>query len=338
MQHNPTRENGARHIPDILLGSIVLALALVAIASLKGAPFGPPGRLSDWAFPAVVAGILGVVSLGLIFRGMLVGRGRVDRWRPRDLLIVAALVVGVPLAGWQWGQGVALKLGPPELAAMMICALAIAVALARLSRLRAVAMALVGLLLAAVGSDLSTGEERFTMGRSELADGIDGTVLRLGPLVAADGLLCLVSPATYLASYARWVAGLFDRRLSPGVGIALRGAGATAVAAACYGALALNNAVWDVGLLLVLGVFGVACKLIGANRLVLVMAFAYGPLIEENIRRALLISKGDPLIFLQKPYSASIVILTCVILVGITLVSIRRALSRRQNTDPTASL
>ncbi len=337
MPDDRTRAHGERHIPDVLLGSTTLALAIVAIANLKGAPFGPPGRLSEWLFPASVAVLLGVVSLGLILRGMLLGRRRVDRWRPRDLLIVVALVVGFALAWWQWGHAMFLNFGPAELVAMLICALSIAVALARLSRLRAVAMMLVGLLLVTVGTDLSTGEARFTLGLNELADGIDGTVLRLGLFVAADGLLCLASPAAYLESYARWVVGWFDRRVSTGAGIGLRGAGAIAVAAVCYGAFALNNAVWDVGVLLVLGVFGVACKLVGANRLVLVIAFGFGPLIEENIRRALIISRGDPVIFLRWPYSASFVALTCVILVGITLMSIRRTLNSQQNTHPSAS-
>ena len=172
------------------------------------------------------------------------------------------------------------------------------VALAQVSRLRAVAMVLVGLLLATVGTDIATGEARFTMGLSQLADGISSTVLALGLLVTADGLLCLASPSAYVESYARWVAGWFDRRLSTSAAIGLRVAGAMAVAAACYAAFALNNALWDVCVLLVLGAFGVVCKLIGANRLVLVMAFDYGLLIEENIRRALLISRGDPFTFL----------------------------------------
>jgi hypothetical protein len=329
MSHDGTRPHGGRDVPDILLGGITLALAVVALASLKGAPFGPPGRLGEWMLPASAAGLLAVVSLGLILRGLLLSRGRVDRWRPRDLLIVTALVVGGDLAWWQWGRAVMLHLGPSDLAAMMVCALSIAVALARVSRLRAVAMVLVGLLLASVGTDIATGEARFTMGLSQLADGISSTVLALGVLVAADGLLCLASPAAYVQSYARWVAGWFDRRLSTSAAIGLRVAGAMAVAAACYTAFALNNALWDVCVLLVLGAFGVVCKLIGANRLVLVMAFDYGLLIEENIRRALLISRGDPFTFLTRPYSASFVILTCVILAGITLMSIRRTLNPR---------
>jgi TctA family transporter len=327
MPHDRTAVHAERDVADILLGSITLALAIVALASLKGAPFGPPGRLSDWLLPATVAGLLGVVSLGLILRGLLLSRGRVDRWRPRDILIVTALVVGVDLAWWQWGRAMMLHLGPSDLAAMMVCALSIAVALARFSRFRAFAMVLVGLLLATVGTDISTGEARFTMGLNELADGISSAVLALGLLVAADGLLCLASPAAYLESYARWVAGWFDRRLSTSAGIGLRVAGAIAVAAACYGAFALNNAVWDVCVVLVLGVFGVVCKLIGANRLVLVMAFGYALLIEENIRRALMIARGDPSTFLTRPYSAGFIILTCVILAGVTLTSIRRTLN-----------
>jgi hypothetical protein len=329
MSHDGTRPHGGRDFPDILFGGITLALAVVALASLKGAPFGPPGRLGEWMLPASAAGLLAVVSLGLILRGLLLSRGRVDRWRPRDLLIVTALVVGGDLAWWQWGRAVMLHLGPSDLAAMMVCALSIAVALAQVSRLRAVAMVLVGLLLATVGTDIATGEARFTMGLSQLADGISSTVLALGVMVAADGLLCLASPAAYVQSYARWVAGWFDRRLSTSAAIGLRVAGAMAVAAACYTAFALNNALWDVCVLLVLGAFGVVCKLIGANRLVLVMAFDYGLLIEENIRRALLISRGDPFTFLTRPYSASFVILTCVILAGITLMSIRRTLNPR---------
>ena len=208
MPYDRTGAHGGRDSPDALFGSITLVLAMVAIANLKGAPFGPPGRLSEWLLPASAAGLLGVVSLGLILRGMLRGPGRVERWRPRDLLIVAALVVGLVFAWQRWGQAMSLNLGPSELVTMMICTLSIAVAIARLSRLRAFAMVLVGLLLAAVGTDIATGEARFTMGRND--DGIDGGILRLGLLVAADGLLCVASPAIYLESYARWVVGWFD--------------------------------------------------------------------------------------------------------------------------------
>jgi hypothetical protein len=338
MPDGQTMAQGRAHNPDILFGSVTLALAIVAMGSLKGAPFGPSGRLGDWPFPASTSVLLFVVSLSLLLRGMLIGPRHVDRWRPRDMLIVALVVVtlGIGLSlsrEQQWGPALFLHIGPSELAAIMVCALSIAVAVARLSRLRALAMVLVGLLAATVGIDIETGDSRFTMGLNQLADGIDSTVLRLGLLVAADGLLCLASPAAYLASYARWVAGWFDRPLSTGAEIGLRGAGALAVIAACGGALALNNNVRDVRVLLVLSVFGVVCKLAGANRLLLIMAFGFGPLLEEDIRRALMISRGDPTTFIRWPYSAGIVGLTCIILASIALMQIRRAGTSALNNE-----
>ena len=46
-------------------------------------------------------------------------------------------------------------------------------------------------------------------------------------------------------------------------------------------------------LLLVFAVFGIACKIFDWSRLVLLLAFALGPLLEEHIRRALLVSRGE---------------------------------------------
>ena len=92
----------------------------------KGAPSGRPGRLTHWLLPATAAG-LGVVSLGLIFGGCCSGEGASIGGDP-ETSIVTALVVGADLAWWQWGRAVMLHLGPSDLAAMMACALSIAVA------------------------------------------------------------------------------------------------------------------------------------------------------------------------------------------------------------------
>ena len=35
----------------------------------------------------------------------------------------------------------------------------------------------------------------------------------------------------------------------------------------------------------------------------LILGFVLGPMMEENLRRALLISRGDPMVFLQEPIS-----------------------------------
>jgi len=65
-----------------------------------------------------------------------------------------------------------LQMGPSDLVMLMLLELAIAIALARASRVRALGMVLLGLLLGTVGTDVQTGAARLTMGVEELADGI----------------------------------------------------------------------------------------------------------------------------------------------------------------------
>ncbi|KQT57028.1 hypothetical protein ASG52_02830 [Methylobacterium sp. Leaf456] len=87
-------------------------------------------------------------------------------------LLIAAL--GAPLTK------LALIFGPAEYFALMVMGLAFAVVLAHGSVLKAVAMILVGVLFAAVGTDLETGQERMTFGFAFLTDGVDFSVLAMG--------------------------------------------------------------------------------------------------------------------------------------------------------------
>ena len=77
-------------------------------------------------------------------------------------------------------------------------------------------------------------------------------------------------------------------------------------------------------------VFGIACQLLGWNRLVLLMALVFGPLLEENIRRALLLSNGAPSTFLCWPISGTLSLLAAAILTVAVVLSARRALPRRR--------
>ena len=107
------------------------------------------------------AGIaLGIAAIGSFFAGTVA------------TFVIAAL--GVPLTR------VALLFGPAEYFALMVLGLACAMVLARGSVLKAFAMIALGLLLATIGTDLETGEERLTFGIAELSDGIDFAVLAMG--------------------------------------------------------------------------------------------------------------------------------------------------------------
>jgi TctA family transporter len=56
----------------------------------------------------------------------------------------------------------------------------------------------------------------------------------------------------------------------------------------------------------------------------LLLGFILGPLIEENLRRALLLSRGDPMVFVSRPLSASLLAAAAVLLLIVAAPQIRR--------------
>lgn len=104
---------------------------------------------------------------------------------------VATLVLAIlspPLAQF------ALSFGPPEYFALMLLGLVMSVVLAAGSRLKAVGMILLGLLLGLIGQDVNSGQARFTFGIPDLFDGIDFIVLAMGFFGVAEVVRNLESP------------------------------------------------------------------------------------------------------------------------------------------------
>jgi putative tricarboxylic transport membrane protein len=87
---------------------------------------------------------------------------------------IGLMLVAVPLAN------MALALGPPEYFALMCTALIIVTYLAQRSVLKAIMMALVGILLGSIGLDIISGLPRFTLGINELSDGVGIVPLVMG--------------------------------------------------------------------------------------------------------------------------------------------------------------
>ena len=56
----------------------------------------------------------------------------------------------------------------------------------------------------------------------------------------------------------------------------------------------------------------------------LVLGFILGPLMEENLRRSLVISRGDPMVFLERPISAILLLLAAVVIALIVLPQFRK--------------
>ncbi|HXH02888.1 MAG TPA: tripartite tricarboxylate transporter permease [Candidatus Competibacteraceae bacterium] len=89
---------------------------------------------------------------------------------------------------------IALKFGPAEYFSLMVLGLIAAVVLAHGSVIKAIAMILVGLLLGLVGTDVTSGDTRYTFGLTELADGIDFVVVAMGLFGIAEVISNVAGP------------------------------------------------------------------------------------------------------------------------------------------------
>lgn len=92
----------------------------------------------------------------------------------------------------------------------------------------------------------------------------------------------------------------------------------------CIGVYSLNNSVFEVGLLLVFGVLGYAFLRWGCEPAPLLLAFVLGPLMEENLRRAMLLSRGDPTTFVTRPISATLLVVALALLLLVLLPAFKR--------------
>jgi TctA family transporter len=72
----------------------------------------------------------------------------------------------------------------------------------------------------------------------------------------------------------------------------------------CIGVYAANNDMFQVGETVVIGILGYVLLRLGFHPAPILLGFVLGPRFEENFRRAMLISRGDILVFIERPISA----------------------------------
>jgi TctA family transporter len=327
--HPWLRDRSASRAADIVLGIILLIAAAITIWDARELPFVHWYEFNSKFYPSVIAALLVLMTALLFARGFLFPRLLSPTWTVRSIVLIMLCVAALMLISWQLGWQLLLRFGPPEFAALNICILALAIALSRRSRLRAAGMGLLGLLLATVGMDAVTGQLRMTLDLEELLDGFDLLVVAPGIIVIADSIVCLISPRRFLESYG-W---LVRRWRAPGIGPALalmlRIIAGITLLGACWFAYGVNNREWDVAVALFFGLFGIAGKIFGWNRLVLLIGFLYSPLLEQSLRQSMLISNGNLEIFFRWPISASVWMLTCAALLLAVVLSTKRTLASR---------
>jgi putative tricarboxylic transport membrane protein len=91
----------------------------------------------------------------------------------------------------------------------------------------------------------------------------------------------------------------------------------------CIGTYSISNSVFDVWVMLICGIIGVFFIKVGAEPAPFVLGFILGPLMEENFRRAMMLSRGNPLVFVERPISALLLLLSLLLLVILILPAVR---------------
>lgn len=81
------------------------------------------------------------------------------------------------------------------------------------------------------------------------------------------------------------------------------------------GVYSVNNNVFDVYMVAGLGVLGYFMNIFNFPAAPMLLGFVLGPMVEENLRRALLLSRGDMMTFIERPISASVMAVTALLMI-----------------------
>jgi TctA family transporter len=90
------------------------------------------------------------------------------------------------------------------------------------------------------------------------------------------------------------------------------------------GVFSLNNSGFDIYMMALFGLFGYVCAKFGAEPAPMLLGFIIGPMMEEYLRRALLLSKSDPMVFVERPISATMLAIAAFAMVMVLAPSLRK--------------
>lgn len=96
------------------------------------------------------------------------------------------------------------------------------------------------------------------------------------------------------------------------------------IAFACIGTYSIGSNSFDIYAIAVLGIVGYVLVKLDCEPAPLLLGFVLGPLLEEHLRRAMIISRGDPMTFIERPISAGLLIVAVIAIVLSLLPAIRK--------------
>jgi len=150
--------------------------------------------------------------------------------------------------------------------------------------------------------------------------------LRPGPLLFRDHLdivnalfIGFIAANVFFGIFGLMMAGFLSKLIM----ISKRSLIPIIMVLAIVGSFAMQNNVFDIFLMLILGIFGYLVRKINVPLGPIVLALILGPMVEENFRKSLVMSYGDYSVFLMRPISA-VLLLLALISVVTTLIRERK--------------
>jgi TctA family transporter len=92
----------------------------------------------------------------------------------------------------------------------------------------------------------------------------------------------------------------------------------------CIGVYTINNNSFDVTMTAAFGLLGYVFYKLRCEPAPLILGFILGPMMEENLRRAMLLSRGDPTVFIKRPLSLTLLLMAVALIVIVALPQISR--------------
>jgi putative tricarboxylic transport membrane protein len=96
------------------------------------------------------------------------------------------------------------------------------------------------------------------------------------------------------------------------------------MAFSAIGIYSVNSSSFEIYLTAAFGIFGFICLKLGFPMAPMLLGYVLGPMMEENLRRSMLQSGGDPTVFVTRPLSLVFIIATVLILLVMVLPAVRQ--------------
>ena len=102
------------------------------------------------------------------------------------------------------------------------------------------------------------------------------------------------------------------------------------IALICIGVFSMRTSVFDVCLVVIFGALGYLLQRAGYQAAPLILGFVLGPMLEENLRRAMLMARGDVFRLIADPLTGSILALSAMMLIWAFACGLKSLLNKRK--------